>query len=408
MSWLFKSLQSDGSDSPQSSPTNRNGGVKEELSVLGENIGRQLRGVAAFLAPPPITESQSQSRSSDSPTLQGIRDDLVEIGGSFKSGLSLLSGNKAVAGFSKLASNLLQFRNQDDYGEEFDGVAGITGEVVEFVKEISLRSECWTDFPLSLDDDFEMSDAQREHAFSVERLVPSFTDLRISLRPHLGDNRFWMIYFILLLPRLNEEDFELLSTPKARTSIHIRSCEIPPGITIWKNHNIIATRNTLLQKLQTTRNVQVGNNTSDASQKSSEIGGTQEENIGSREKDVTKIVNATKDLEIEDEENTEQWLEEDDTDTGFSVSTRKEIHHEEDVSFSDLEDESNDRPGRLSARRSAEGTKAISPSGSSDWVQLHESSMHRGDLERACRSTTSRDKDSEGESSDWLAVDDFD
>lgn len=385
MSWLFKSLQSDGSDSPQSSPTNRNGGVKEELSVLGENIGRQLRGVAAFLAPPPITESQSQSRPSDSPTLQGIRDDLVEIGGSFKSGLSLLSGNKAVAGFSKLASNLLQFRNQDDYGEEFDGVAGITGEVVEFVKEISLRSECWTDFPLSLDDDFEMSDAQREHAFSVERLVPSFTDLRISLRPHLGDNRFWMIYFILLLPRLNEEDFELLSTPK-----------------------IIATRNTLLQKLQTTRNVQVGNNTSDASQKSSEIGGTQEENIGSREKDVTKIVNATKDLEIEDEENTEQWLEEDDTDTGFSVSTRKEIHHEEDVSFSDLEDESNDRPGRLSARRSAEGTKAISPSGSSDWVQLHESSMHRGDLERACRSTTSRDKDSEGESSDWLAVDDFD
>lgn len=136
--------------------------------------------------------------------------------------------------------------------------------------------------------DFEMSDAQREHAFSVERLVPSFTDLRISLRPHLGDNRFWMIYFILLLPRLNEEDFELLSTPKARTSIHMlsrlffskfylhvkprsshcgathvcmtirhfsspfskiwisfinettrsRSCEIPPGITIWKNHNV--------------------------------------------------------------------------------------------------------------------------------------------------------------------------
>lgn len=385
MSWLFKSLKSDGSDSPQSSPTNRNGGVKEELSVLGENIGRQLRGVAAFLAPPPITESQSQSRPSDSPTLQGIRDDLVEIGGSFKSGLSLLSGNKAVAGFSKLASNLLQFRNQDDYGDEFDGVAGITGEVVEFVKEISLRSECWTDFPLSLDDDFEMSDAQREHAFSVERLVPSFTDLRISLRPHLGDNRFWMIYFILLLPRLNEEDFEILSTPK-----------------------IIATRNMLLQKLKTTRNVQVGNNTSDASQKSSEIGETQEEKIGSREKDVTKIVNATKDLEIEDEENTEQWLEEDDTDTGFSVSTRKEIHHEQDVSFSDLEDGSNDRPGRLSARRSAEGTKAISPSGSSDWVQLHESSMHRGDLERACRSTTSRDKDSEGESSDWLAVDDFD
>lgn len=152
MSWLFKSHQSDGSDSSQSSPTNRNSGVKEDLSVLGENIGRQLRGVAAFLAPPPITENQSQSRPSDSSTLQGIRNDLVEIGGSFKSGLLLLSGNKAVAGFSKLASNLLQFQNQDDYGDEFDGVPGITEEVVEFVKEISLRAECWTDFPLSLDD----------------------------------------------------------------------------------------------------------------------------------------------------------------------------------------------------------------------------------------------------------------
>lgn len=172
---------------------------------------------------------------------------------------------------------------------------------------------------------------------------------------------------------------------------------------------IIGTRNVLLQKLQTKRNAQVGSsNTIDASQKSSEVFETQEETIGTRERDVTKIVNATKDLEIEDEENTEQWLEEDDTDTGISVSAQKEIRHEEDVSFSDLEDESNDRPGRLSSRRSAEGTKAISPSGSSDWVQLHESSVHRGDLERARRSTTSRDKDSEGESSDWLAVDEFD
>lgn len=155
MSWLFKSLQSDDADSSsQNSATNRNVCVKDDLSVIGETIGRQLRGVAAFLAPPPVTEHPPASPpESDSPTsqrLQGIRNDLVEIGGSFKTGLSLLSSNKAVTGFSKLASNLLQFQNQGDDDGDFDGVPGITEEVVEFVKEISLRSECWTDFPLSV------------------------------------------------------------------------------------------------------------------------------------------------------------------------------------------------------------------------------------------------------------------
>lgn len=167
MSWLFKSLQSDAPDSPspqheEDSSTNRNGGVKDDLSLIGETIGRQLRGVAAFLAPPPLTATERQSQppppqSSDSPSspsvaLLGIRNDLVEIGGSFKSGLSKLSSNKAVTGISKFASTLLQFQNQDGYDDEFDGVPGITEEIVEFVKKISERAECWTEFPLSLDD----------------------------------------------------------------------------------------------------------------------------------------------------------------------------------------------------------------------------------------------------------------
>ena len=32
----------------------------------------------------------------------------------------------------------------------------------------------------------------------------------------MSDGQFWMIYFILLLPRLNVHDSKLLSTPKAR------------------------------------------------------------------------------------------------------------------------------------------------------------------------------------------------
>ncbi|XP_021276360.1 uncharacterized protein LOC110410808 isoform X2 [Herrania umbratica] len=240
MSWLLKSLQSDVPDSPTSSPdnspTNRNAGVKEDLSVLGETIGRQLRGVAAFLAPPPSSppsvtaaerEQQDQEKEEEqeqpSDKLVGIRNDLAEIGGSFKSGLSLLSSNKAVTEISRFASGFLQLPSQDDHGQnddddddddDDDGVPGITEDVVAFVKEISNRPEFWTDFPLSLHNDFKMSEAQREHAENIEHLVPSFEDLKVNLHSHMGDERFWMIYFILLLPRLNEHDFELLSTPE--------------------------------------------------------------------------------------------------------------------------------------------------------------------------------------------------
>ncbi|KAL5786372.1 hypothetical protein ACOSQ2_008764 [Xanthoceras sorbifolium] len=381
MSWLFKSFQSNESESPpDDSPTNRNLVVKDDLSVIGETIGRQLRGVAAFLAPPPNTGQEAQpppsdaeSSASSSQALLGIRNDLVEIGGSFKSGLSLLSSNKAVTEISKFASNLLQFQNQEDDDDgDFDGVPGITEEVVEFVKEISQRPACWTDFPLSLDDDFEMSDAQREHTSTIERLVPSFMDLRIKLCSYLGDNQFWMIYFILLLPRLDEQDFDQLSTPK-----------------------IIETRNVLMQKLQNKRNEQVETSNTPNTP-------CQGESIPSRVKEVTEIVNAMPALEIDDEENTEQWLEDEDTDTGIPVNTQKKIACVDDVSFSDLEDDDTDPP-----RKPAEDNKTTSPSGSNDWVKLNEGSENRGDREKA-RQSISRDKDSEGESSDWLAVDEFD
>ena len=64
--------------------------------------------------------------------------------------------------------------------------------------------------------DFRMTDAQREHASNIERFVPSLAQLRYNLRSETGDGRFWMVYFILLIPRLNEGDFEILSTPQVR------------------------------------------------------------------------------------------------------------------------------------------------------------------------------------------------
>lgn len=172
-SWLSLSLpnpfKSDHSQnpSPPSPPDHAAAaaaaaGVQADLSVLGHTIGRHLHGVAAFLAPPPPT-SQPPPEAAESPSqaILGIKNDLVEIGGSFKSSLSVLSSTKAVSGISRFATNLLRFENdgvdeeeeeEEEEGEDGDEVAGVTDEVLDFVEEISSRPECWTDFPLSLDD----------------------------------------------------------------------------------------------------------------------------------------------------------------------------------------------------------------------------------------------------------------
>ena len=42
---------------------------------------------------------------------------------------------------------------------------------------------------------------------------------------------------------------------------------------------------------------------------------------------------------MDDEENTEKWLEEEDIDTVTSVRAQNKLEHDEDVSFSDLEDD---------------------------------------------------------------------
>ncbi|KAL1531296.1 hypothetical protein AAHA92_33989 [Salvia divinorum] len=195
--------------SPPKSPT---AGATDDLSAM-------FRGVAAFLAPPPAAASSSGPASS-SETIEGIKSDLAEIQGTFRSGLSLIS--------SKITSNLLQLQNQlndgvvnDDVEEEEedddDGEdeLGTSDEILEFVLKISRRPELWTDFPLSLPaDDFQLSNYQREHVANIDHLVPDFETLRHKLCSQMSKEKFWLIYFILLLPRLNGEDLKLLSTPQ--------------------------------------------------------------------------------------------------------------------------------------------------------------------------------------------------
>lgn len=87
-------------------------------------------------------------------------------------------------------------------------------------------------------------------------------------------------------------------------------------------------------------------------------------------------------------------------DTRPSIDTQKQSLNEEDVSFSDLEDEDDDPSDKPSAPRGSTSDKA--------WVQLDESSGSQGAKQKADHNA-SKDKESEGEdSNDWLTVDDTD
>ncbi|KAG6662526.1 hypothetical protein CIPAW_03G249000 [Carya illinoinensis] len=397
MSWLFKSSQSDDPDSscshshhsssPEHSPSTSPPALTHDLSLLGQTLATRFRGVAEFMAPSPATpitptvSVDSSDVSSSSQSLLGIRNDLVEISGSFRTGLSLLSSNKAVSEISRLALNFFLSQNdevrdeqasgEDDEDRIDDGVPGVTDEVVDFVCEISARPELWNDFPLPLDNDFNMSDAQREHASTVERLAPSLAALRAKLQSYMSEERFWIIYFILLLPRLSEHDFELLSTSK-----------------------IVESRDALLKKLQ--KNAQVENDnrkTLDKSQDGCMASKPEGKNVLSEEEASTGIISAG--VEMDDEQNTEKWLEDEPIDTGTTLRTQNKLEHE-DLSFSDLEEDDNDLSNRLSGLNSVEETKVSSPRGCNDWVQLKGSpeSLVGGGQQKAVHSNP-QDKDSE-------------
>ncbi|PON77082.1 BSD domain containing protein [Parasponia andersonii] len=401
MSWLIKTLRSNDpqqSTSPPPCPV----GVTEDLSVIGQTIGRQLRGVGAFLAPPPPTTSAGSDSSPGSDTesvaLAGIRNDLAEIGGSFKSGLTLLSSNsnRAVSEISRFASSWLQFQDKaeeedeeeeeeeeeeeddddDDGGDGGggDGVPGITDEVLQFVTEISKRPEFWTDFPLQLGHEFSMSEAQSEHASSIEQFVPDFAALRLRICRSMSQEDFWMIYFILLVPRLSEHDFVHLSTSK-----------------------IVEARDVLLQKLHSNRDAESENSeVLNASQEQSQVSETQGKDNPS--------LNAHEKFEVSDKANTQQPVDKEIVNSGDNAAaTNLKFETEDDISFSDLEDDDSEVSHRLSDSRRAQDVSSSSPNESNDWVQLSKSPEARK------KASQSREKDSEGEeSNDWLTVDDFD
>ncbi|XP_076902219.1 uncharacterized protein LOC143556889 [Bidens hawaiensis] len=278
--------------------------IKPDFSVITQTI----HTVATFLAPPPPLPPCSDISGDASPSsYDGLKNDLAEIGDSLKMGM---------IGITKFASNLLQF----DQSSGLDAV-GVTDGVVEFVQAVSVRPEWWIDFPLALlHKDFRMSKVQKDHTVAIQDLVPTLATLRRTIHNFMNEQQFWMIYFILLVPRLNENDRCLLLTPE-----------------ILQMHE--DTKGSMVNRAKT---------------------------------------KASGEVEVDD-----------------ATNTMKNKKREDDVCFTDVEDEE---------YKQTQSSRVSSASENSDWIRVG-----GGGTSKANRSRYhERRSESEGSSSDWHAVEDGD
>ncbi|KZV29897.1 hypothetical protein F511_17321 [Dorcoceras hygrometricum] len=454
-------VHNDDTSSPNSTPR----GVKDDLSDLTRTLTRQFWGVASFLAPPPEQiRHDMETDESDPDLISGIRSDFAEIGGKFKSGISKLSNNINVSEITKLASDFLQL-GSDDEGEEGSkggvdsrkGAVGVNEEVVAFVRDIAMHPETWLDFPLSEnaedDHDFDMSDTQQEHALAVERFAPRLTALRIELCPgYMSESRFWKIYFVLLHPRLDSHEAELLSTPQVIPhQVLLRSL-------ITVDIQIVNARASLTKELKlgaSTKPADVSGGKyfdlethtgsqneeslsapslafcGDDSTKVSDIeihssnvladSETAKHPIESNEihivdKSVKKETDTSQAaeqaiksdfsnvLEEIDEDDADDWLKEESSEIVPASRVTIPIENEEDVSFSDLE-EDDDGDVSSTLKKSNHSFKKDSP----EWVQLRKSpSNSYKDMDVKHSGKKNVNAYVTKESNDWLDVDDID
>lgn len=176
-------------------------GVKDDLSELV----RHLLDVACFFGPllavPANYDSDPNSPNSNSnpDNSNTTMNDLVEFGAGIKCGITRVSSSLK--------------RNSKIINSGVDNHGIIRDEVLIFVKELVKCPESWIEFPVPVDNYFDMSRHQKDHVATVENLAPSLATLRVSLCPSfMTEGSFWKIYFALLHPKLNKLESELLST----------------------------------------------------------------------------------------------------------------------------------------------------------------------------------------------------
>ncbi|KAK7307696.1 hypothetical protein VNO77_40988 [Canavalia gladiata] len=436
-------VKSDSASESASTPSPTARGVKEDFSELTKSLSRQLWGVASFLAPPPDPQPQNDvpdPNPTDEDVIAGIRNDFAEIGGRFRSGISKLSGNKTVSEFTKIASSFLQLGSQEEY--DLDGVVGVTEEVVAFARSVAMHPETWLDFPLPDDadsDDFDLSDAQQEHALAVEHLAPSLAALRMELCPgYMSDGSFWKIYFVLLHPRLSKSDTDILSTPQIvearamltqaldKRSKEKKEPDLSQGGDIPSKEEeqpLVVPNSAQLESAPLQTSAVEGAPSMVVSDVEMEKHPTQSAVTQIVDKSVVNEtpVNPTAEqsssgstnrfLDETYEDDADDWLKEDTSEMVGPSGTSIQTGNEEDVSFSDLEEDDGDVHASYKKTRSGSDS---STKDSRDWVQLGRSSpnsdkdihsvesRHAGSEHSSARNSVTKD------SNDWLNVDDID
>ncbi|KAF8095124.1 hypothetical protein N665_0341s0048 [Sinapis alba] len=375
----------DQPSSPSALKTQSPRGVKEDISELTKTFRSQLWGVASFLAPPPSssdptgeeTRKSSDLAEGDEDLIAGIRSDFVEIGGRFKTGISKLSGNLPVSEITKMASSFWQGGDSKERGD----VIGVTEEVVGFAKDLALHPETWLDFPFPQEDnnfdDFEMTDAQYEHALAVERVATGLAALRIELCPaYMSEYCFWRIYFVLMHPKFSKHDALLLSTPQVLESRALLSHELlhkrnKAAILVPESSGETGTAGANVEPLTVSSPLPVKTISVETihSSETSEVE-TEKHPIESKEiqvvdkpvieekpapapapaphyKPVTGSSPRVIDVQVDDDDDdVDDWLmDEDNAGTVSStVATKHVVDEDEDVTFSDLEEDEDDVP----------------------------------------------------------------
>lgn len=403
MSWLVRSLAAPFQDHEEEkneevtgepSPTERGAGVKEDLSQLKNALKKQLWGVASFIAPPPQISSEKSLNNGEGETQEmdgsrnepdGIRTDLSQLSGQVRSGFSRISTalqslttdedvegvedssspalnfpaslSSGITEISKLASSFLPLNSGKMKAEGDAGVVGLTDEVLIFAASISQHPGTWLDFPLDGgdDDDFDMSDVQQEHALAVERLTPNLASLRLELCPgYMSDGQFWKIYFVLLHPQLSKEDALLLTTPQileARALLSEESkkrneAKSSNARTNWGSPE----RNIPLMPQQ---NFEHFSPAADSIEKEDSFKSVSLETMEpviandsegdyhiSSQRDLSNHMASTEVVEHDDEDaDVDNWLQEEQGKNDAPLYTASGLSNEEDVSFSDLEDD---------------------------------------------------------------------
>ncbi|BAU00309.1 hypothetical protein LR48_Vigan06g024100 [Vigna angularis] len=433
-------VQPDSASTP--SPTAR--GVKEDFNELTKSFSRQIWGVASFLAPPPDPQPRTPDAdptSSEEDIIAGIRNDFAEIGGKFKSGISKISGNKTVSEFTKIASNFLQLGSQEEY--DLEGIVGVTEDVVAFARSVALHPETWLDFPLPDDadsDDFDLSDAQHEHALAVEHLAPSLAALRMELCPgYMSDGNFWKIYFVLLHPRLSKSDADILSTPQiveARAMLtqaldkrgkEKKESELSAGGNIppkEEEQHLLVPNSSPLESLplqasvveavpsMVTSDIEMEKNATQSDVPEIIVKSVAKEEPVKPSAEQSASGSSNRFLDETYEDDADDWLKEEDSSEMVGPSgTYIQTGNDEDVSFSDLEED--DVDVHESNKKTRSGSDS-STKDSRDWVQLGRSSpssdkdrfsvesKHAGSEHSSSRNSVTK------ESNDWLNVDDID